>query len=183
MTKIIRLTESDLVTLVNRVVKEQLIKRRDPKIDADSNKYWQQLKSKLYSMGFKLTFSKDDSEASPNPINVLYNTVGKREIMTLEKNGYKVDVQWPGGAIDAGIVEPKDCKIDIHTETYKPNFGMLMNKVKSLVSQGPGFGGSDYEGGMLNSQNDKDNQFFQFGVRFQPENIAKMITQLIPLLK
>lgn len=169
---------------VNPLVNEQLIKKTDPKIDADSNKYWQQLKSKLSSLGFKLTFSRMDSEASPNPLKLVYDEQGKREIMTLKKNGFTVNVQWPGGAIDAGVIEPKDCKIDIATDNYNPNFPKVVEQFLALVKQGPGLGKSDYEGGILSQQVEQDGpQFFSVGVNFQPENIANMIKQLIPLLK
>lgn len=160
-------------------IEEQLIKSRDPKIDADANKYWQQLKSKLMTMGFKLTFSKDDSEASPNPLKLIYDKVGKREIVTLDKNGYKVDVQWPGGAIDAGIIEPKEVMIDVQTDGAKPDFSMLVKKIKELVQSGPGLGKGDFEGGEFFVEP----EFVRMSVNFQPENISKMISQFIPLLK
>lgn len=140
MKKIVRLTESDLVRVINRVINEQLIKSTDKKIDAASNKEWVSLKSKLIPMGFKVTYSKEDYPASPNPLNLIYLKVGKREILTMKKNGYEVSVQWPGGAIDTGIVEPTEALIEIEQDGGKPNFKALANQVKSLAQTGPGLG-------------------------------------------
>lgn len=57
MKKIVKLTESDLMRIVKRVINEQPssnLDKKDPeKTDCRTNSYWKQLEPKLLSLGFK----------------------------------------------------------------------------------------------------------------------------------
>lgn len=179
MKKIIRLTESDLVKLVNRVMNEQLIKRYPDKMNAETNKFWNQIKSALTPMGFKPFGGKLDNYSGINPI------VGDREkIETLKfsEGSYDLKLKWPGGSVDSGQVDPKIVSIELYSDDNSPEnnkkFKMLSNKLVQLSRKGPG----------LNQQitpvsSRDDYNMTSFDVNFQPQNIINVVRQFVPLLK
>jgi len=175
MKKIVRLTESDLVRIVKRVIHEQpLIKGRDEKMDARLNADWKKLSSTLRSMGFKLTDTYEIEDASPNPFDLIYKEFGTAEKYTLVRNGIEIQVHWPSNAPDAGVVDPTEVRIKLINVGKKNNFDKIFNEAVNLAKSGPGIG-KQQEGGEVKNYGDRAN----IGVKFQPDKVASMINRLI----
>lgn len=181
MKKIIRLTESDLVKLVNRVMNEQLIKRYPDKMNAETNKFWNQIKSALTPMGFKPFGGKLDHYSGINPI------VGDREIiekLKLSKGIYNLSLNWPGGYVDSGEIYPEIVTIGFNggfpdnNPAPTPEFKKLTSKLIELAKKGPGISTKIYDPRISD-----DSMVVSFEVNFQPQNIINMIKQFVPLLK
>ena len=178
MKKIVRLTESDLVRIVKRVVYEQpLIKGRDEKMDARLNADWKKLSSTLRSIGFKLTNTYEIGEASPNPLDLIYKEFGTAEEYTLVKNGIGIKVIWPSNAVDAGVVDPTEVRIVFENIGKKNNFNKIFNEAVNLAKSGPGIG-KQQEGGEVQNYGNWAN----IGVKFQTDRVASMINQLTRIL-
>lgn len=178
----IRLTETELVKLIDRIVNEQINNKQiiDPKKDATKNKNWLSIKSALIPMGFKsaLTKSSDDSGGYSAYVDVQGNQFKPSwgsNIETLSRlvNGNKISVQWPAGSIEQGGGEPNAVRIFIELKRpTKYNFGQQLTQ---MVNMGPKI--NQFDGGT----NFWDNNYM-VDVNLIPNSIIDLIKKLISLI-